>query len=340
MILYLGNILSSEGLNPPPIESIKDKICAPLNTKLILASNKKNKLLRFFHMNFVYFRYLRKVSLIFIDVYSTQAFFFAFYFALISKIFALKYIPVVHGGNIEARIKKSKWMTGFVFKNSDKNITPSAYLTTIFKRNNFKVTCIPNSINFANYKFRFRQKIRPRIIWLRAFHNIYNPKMAIEVLRNLCDVYSGAKLTMIGPDKDGSLYKCKELSKKYGISNNIEFFGYLTKNKWINLAQDHDVFINTSTIDNLPVSILEMMALGLPVISTKVGGIPFILKDGKNSLLVENNDFKNMALNVERLIQEPSLAAEISMNAFKGLEPFSIKLVVPQWIKIIEKYLK
>ena len=47
-----------------------------------------------------------------------------------------------------------------------------------------------------------------------------------------------------------------------------------------------------------------------------------------------------MAAKIKRLIQEPSLATEISMNAFKGLEPFSIKIVVPQWIKIIEKYIK
>ena len=87
----------------------------------------------------------------FIDVYSTKAFYFTFYFALISKFFSLKYIPIIHGGNIRIRIKKSKWMTKFVFKNSDINISPSKYVYYILIDNNFAVKYIPNCINFSVY---------------------------------------------------------------------------------------------------------------------------------------------------------------------------------------------
>ena len=107
MIIYIGNILSSKSLNPPPIESIKNKISDSTGKKMILVSNKKNKLFRFFHMNFVYFWYLKRVSLVFLDVYSTKAFYYTLYFAFLSKFFSLKYIPVVHGGDIESRIKKA-----------------------------------------------------------------------------------------------------------------------------------------------------------------------------------------------------------------------------------------
>ena len=69
--------------------------------------------------------------------------------------------------------------------------------------------------------------------------------------------------------------------QKYKLNQKIEFVGYLRKIEWLELARDHDIFINTSTIDNMPVSILEMMALGLPIISTNVGGIPFILESRK-----------------------------------------------------------
>ena len=76
----------------------------------------------------------------------------------------------------------------------------------------------------------------------------------------------------------------------------------------------------------MPVSILEMMALGLPIISTNVGGIPFILESRKNSLLVENNDFNDMASSIKYLINEPKYAVEISMNALNSLKPFSIEV--------------
>ena len=87
VILYIGNILSSKRLNPPPIELIRHKICKSLKIKMIIASDKKNRVLRFLHMNYVYWRNHKNVSIMFIDVYSTKAFYFAFYFALISKAF-------------------------------------------------------------------------------------------------------------------------------------------------------------------------------------------------------------------------------------------------------------
>ena len=141
---------------------------------------------------------------------------------------------------------------------------------------------------------------------------------------------------MIGPEKDGSLKKCLELSDKYKLNQKIEFVGYLRKIEWLELAKDHDIFINTSTIDNMPVSILEMMALGLPIISTNVGGIPFILESRKNSLLVENNDSKNMASKIKYLINEPKICAKIALNALNSLKPFSANLVVSEWVKIIK----
>ena len=79
MIIYIGNVLSSKGLNPPPIEALKYPIQNSLNIRLTITSNKRNKLWRFIHMNYVFWVNLRKISLVFIDVYSTQAFYYALY---------------------------------------------------------------------------------------------------------------------------------------------------------------------------------------------------------------------------------------------------------------------
>ena len=133
-------------------------------------------------------------------------------------------------------------------------------------------------------------------------------KMAIEVLKILNNNYNNYEVNHGRSDKDGSLKECLELSTKYKLNQKIEFVGYSKKLEWIEIAKDHDVFINTSTIDNMPVSILEMMALGLPIISTNVGGIPLFLKNRKNSFLVAFNDSKKMASQVEYLINKPSCA--------------------------------
>ena len=99
--------------------------------------------------------------------------------------------------------------------------------------------------------------------------------MAIEVVKILKNDFNNIKLTMIGPDKDGSLDDCKKLVENYNLNENIVFTGYLEKKNWIKIARTANVFINTTNIDNHPKSIIEGMLLGLPIVSTNVGGIPF-----------------------------------------------------------------
>ena len=110
--------------------------------------------------------------------------------------------------------------------------------------------------------------------------------MAVDVLALLQKKYPTAKLCMIGPDKDGSLNKAKLLAKKRTIEDDIEFTGRLTKKQWNEKSRKFDVFINTTTIDNLPVSVIEAMALGLPVVSTNVGGIPFLIRNEENGFFI------------------------------------------------------
>ena len=124
-------------------------------------------------------------------------------------------------------------------------------------------------------------------------------------------------ITMVGPDKDGSLQECQELSKKYNIDNKVSFTGYLTKKEWIKIAKSHDIFLNTSNIDNMPVSILEIMAMGIPIISTNVGGLPYMLSSKNNALLVDPNDIGQMVYYINLLIKNPSYASKLSKTHFK-----------------------
>ncbi len=340
MIIYIGNVLSSKGLNPPPIEGLKYQIRNSLNIRLTITSNKRNKLWRFIHMNYVFWVNLRKISLVFIDVYSTQAFYYALYFSFLSWLYSIKYIPIIHGGDIKRRIRKSQWMTKFVFSKAAINISPSKYILNIFLKNNFKVEYIPNSIDLSLFQFKHRKKIGPRLFWVRSFHNIYNPQMAIYVLKKISEIHENVTLTMVGPDKDGSLQECQELSKKYNIENKVRFTGYLIKKEWIKIAESHDIFLNTSNIDNMPISILEIMAMGIPIISTNVGGVPYMLSSENNALLVDPNDIGQMVHYINLLIKNPSYAYKLSMNAFQDSKQYSIDSIFPKWEKIINTYIK
>ena len=194
---------------------------------------------------------------------------------------------------------------------------------------------IANSIRLKDYTFKNRERIKPNLLWVRAFDKIYNPKMAVEVLFLLKKDFPHATLCMIGPDKDGTLNDCKKLALELGIEKSIEFTGYLSKNRWLKKAKNFDVFINTTTIDNTPVSVIEAMALGLPVISTEVGGLSFLIKDGFSGILVPDKEANLMATAIEKLLRNPNLTDVISTNARKMVEGFDIEKVKNQWCKLL-----
>ena len=96
-----------------------------------------------------------------------------------------------------------------------------------------------------------------------------------------------------------------------------------------------DVFLNTTRVDNTPVSVLEAMACGLCIISTKVGGIPYLLDDEHDALLVPTDDASEMAKAVQRLITEDGLADRLSSNARRKAEQFDWSHVLPKWEKVL-----
>ena len=115
----------------------------------------------------------------------------------------------------------------------------------------------------------------------------------------------------------------------------MQFTGKLTKSEWIHLSKDYNVFINTTNIDNTPVSVIEAMALGLPVVSTNVGGIPYLIEDHTNGLLVEKNNAEAMAAAVVTLMNDAIKREQLILNARKLVEGFDWERVKYAWKEIL-----
>jgi len=101
-----------------------------------------------------------------------------------------------------------------------------------------------------------------------------------------------------------------------------------------------DMFINTNHIDNAPVAVLEACAMGLPVVSTNVGGIPNLLTDGETALLVPDDDDCAMADAIRSLLNDPGLAARLSAQGRLLAERSSWEKVRPQWERIFSHMMK
>ena len=331
-ILYLGNKLSKHGINKTTVETLGENLSQSGFT-VVSYSSKKNSILRILDMFFGILKH-KNASYILIDTYSTSAFWFAFFTSQFARILNIKYIPVLHGGNLPNRLTSNPKLCKIVFNNAFTNVSPSEYLKFHFEKFGISnVICIPNSINVSEYSFKKRHSFAPNLIWVRAFAAIYNPKIAVDVLHLLQKKYPDAKLTMVGPDKDGSLEITKNYANQFNLK--INFTGKLSKEEWTDLAKNHDIFINTTHFDNTPVSVLEAMALGLPVVSTNVGGLSFLISDKKNGYLVNDANASEMAEQIEEIIKFPSETIEVIDNAKSMISKMDWKVVENQWINLL-----
>ena len=129
----------------------------------------------------------------------------------------------------------------------------------------------------------------------------------------------------------------RKLVGELGLDDAVSFPGFLDMHNKIRIGNSVDIFLNTNNIDNMPVTVLEACAMGLPVVATKVGGIPDLLTDEETALLVPDNDVESMAAAIYRLLNEPGLPGRLSANGRQLAECTSWSNVYPKWKRVFDQ---
>jgi len=336
MILYIGNILSIRGGSVSFIETMNLKLSDRYAIKTV--SSIKSKPIRLLHMLFSVYWYRNKCKVVLIDTFSTQAFWFAYVVSRLCLFLKLPYISIIRGGNFLNRMQRSRHFSDKLLRGGSYTIVPSTFLEHNFLLAGYSALYIPNFIELENYQFKKREILEPRILWVRAFHVIYNPLLAIEVISILNN--PNVHLCMVGSDTDGIRSKVEKRIAALNLENQVLLKGRLLKKEWIELSKSYDIFINTTTIDNMPVSVIEAMALGLPVVSTNVGGIPYLLEHEKNGLLVASDNPMEMAEAINNLLNNPVIGQQLSFEARKKVEEFAWEKVKTKWFTVLDKFVE
>ena len=332
-VLYIGNDLTKKTKYNSTL-AVLSLLLTKEGFSIKKSSNKSNKIHRLLDMCFSVIKFRKSTDYILIDTYSTTNFYYALITSQLARLFNIKYIPILHGGNLPYRLSKSSKLSQLIFKNSYKNVAPSHYLKNAFEKAGFSTIYIPNTLEIDLYPFKHRKTIKPKLLWVRAFKEIYNPVMAIEVLSLLKKKYANASLCMIGPFVDDTHLQAKLLVKKLQLKGSVEFTGVLLKEDWHKKSEEFDIFINTTNFDNTPVSVMEAMALGLPVVSTNVGGIPYLIQENYDGLLVAKSNPKEMAIAILHILDQRF--PEISLMARKKVEKFDWNVVKYKWLEILK----
>lgn len=332
-ILYIGNQLKHDKVTITSVDTL-GVFLKKEGFGMRTSSGKRNKFLRFLDMCFAVFRYRKVTDIVLIDTYSTKNFYYAIAVAWCCKRINKSYIPILRGGNLPTRLKNDRWKSKFLFRDAFINVSPSTFLKEQFLKFGFEnVVCIPNTIELKAYPF-YERSVEPNLLWVRSFSKIYNPLLAVQVLEKLNVRYPDATLCMVGPEKDGSLAECKKYASEKDLK--VEFTGKLSKAEWFQLSKKYSIFINTTNFDNTPVSVIEAMALGLPVVSTNVGGIPYLLSHQEDGLLVKPNDVDLFVKSISHIIDNPKLVAKMICNARLKAESFDWEKVKHQWFDILK----
>lgn len=302
---------------------------------VITTSSQENKMLRLADMLNTIIRRRNDYDLAQIDVFSGPAFLFASLSAKLLKRIGKPFILTMHGGGLPEMYAKHPRPLTRLLQNASEVVTPSPLLQIAFHPVRTDIRLIPNPIDIPSARYRLRKTVTPRLIWVRAFHTIYNPQMAIRVLSELRDQGVDASLFMVGPDKgDGNHADTVALAKTLKVQNHIQWVGGVPHEQipeWLDKA---DIFLNTTNYDTSPRSLLEAMANGLCVISTNVGGVPYLVTDQVDGLLVPKNDHTQMTTAIVSLLENPDLASRLSENARQKVLNQDWHQVLPQWTEL------
>jgi glycosyltransferase involved in cell wall biosynthesis len=210
--LLVGNFLSSSGGSRGVCEDLAERLQAA-GLDVISTSDKPARFSRLLDMLTTVWRRRREYDVAQVDVYSGPSFLWAEAVAWSLRRADKPYILTLHGGNLPDFARRWPGRVRRLLNSAAAVTAPSPYLLEAMKSYRSHLLLLPNPLDLQRYPFRLRSDPRPRLVWLRAFHSIYNPSLAPQVLSLLAADFPDAHLTMVGPDKgDGSLQEADRKS--------------------------------------------------------------------------------------------------------------------------------
>jgi glycosyltransferase involved in cell wall biosynthesis len=256
----------------------------------------------------------REVDVIVVAVFSGRSFWIADFSSLLGRLTGKRVVLFLHGGNLPVFGPEHRRWVQRVFTRADLILAPSEYLGETFRAWGYDVRIVPNVLAIERYEYRQRTDPAPNLLWMRTFHEHYDPQMAVRVFARIVERHPGATMTMAGADH-GSFADTRREAQRLGVVDRITFPGYMSADEKRAAFASHDVYLNTNIVDNMPVSLLEAAASGLIPVATAVGGIPFLLTDGQDGVLVPPRDDERMAHEVLELLADPQRFARMSASA-------------------------
>ena len=248
---------------------------------------------------------------------------------LVGKWLRKKVILNYRSGEAEDHLRRWARSALPVMRLADALVVPSGYLVDVFARVGLHGRVVANIVDFDQFPFRERRPLRPVFLSNRNFEAHYNVACVLRAFALIQRTHPEARLIIAGDGTERA--SLMRLTRELRLGN-AEFVGRVVPDRMPALYRAADVYLNAPDIDNMPGSILEAFASGLPVVTTDAGGIPYIVRHGETGLIVPRGDHAGMAAAALRLLVDPSLAERLITSAFEECRRrYTPQAVVEDW---------
>ncbi|MGH9452920.1 MAG: glycosyltransferase family 4 protein [Terriglobia bacterium] len=235
-----------------------------------------------------------------------------------------------HSGEAEDHLKHG-WTARAILRRVQCLVVPSPFLAKVFEQFGIKSQVVPNLVDEDQFKFRLRDPLRPVLVCARGFHRYYSVDLVARAFGRVQQAFPEARLILAGTGPaEREIRALVESLKLKGV----EFTGAVPRHQMGSLYDRADIFINASWLDNMPMSVLEAFASGIPVVSTGPEGIRYIVEHERTGLLCDPGDWQSLGQNVIRLLQEPQLGSRLATAAYQECRKYRWECIREQWLGV------
>jgi len=248
---------------------------------------------------------------------------------LIARLFNKKVVLNYRSGEAEDHLRCWPRTSVPIMRLADELVVPSQYLIDVFWKFGLRAIAVANIIDPGRFRFKERKPLLPIFLSNRNLYPLYNVACILRAFAKIQEKFPEARLIIAG---DGSQRTMLEALARELKLEHVEFRGRVAPHKMHELYDEAHIFLNSSNIDNMPGSILESFATGMPVISTSAGGIRCIVAHEQTGLLVPRNDHDAMAAWAMHLLESPEIASSIARNAYEECAAYKWEAVREKWL--------
>lgn len=277
------------------------------------------------------FRELRRADI----VHAFSASYSSFLLAPLPAVIVARLLrkPIIlnyHSGEAPDHLRRSAIARQVMRSWVDVNVVPSPFLRDVLGSFGIHSRVVANTIDLGQFVYRRREPLRPRILSTRNFEPLYNVGCVLRAFAHIQARHPDATLTLVG---DGSQNERLRVQASKLSLQHVTFVGRVAPSEIQRYYADADIYLQAPSIDNMPLSVLEAFASGMPVVSTRVGGVPAILRDGIDGLLAPDDDDQALATQVLRLLDEPEYGQQLAAAAHGSLSAYEWPVVREGWLR-------